>query len=63
MNKKKLIFDSGFILSAGAILIILDELELLEKFTGFELIPLLIVYYFGQFIERKTSTKLEKQSD
>ena len=57
MNKKKIIFDAAFIIIAAAILIIFVEYELIEKYIGFALIPIIIAYYFGQYVERKTRTK------
>jgi len=63
MNKIKLIFDLGFIVIAAVILTVLVESGLIEKYIGFALIPILIAYYFGQFVERKTRIKSEKQSD
>lgn len=59
MNKRKIIFDLIFILIAAIILTVLIEYELIEKYIGFALIPILIAYYFGQFVERKTRTKSE----
>jgi predicted membrane protein len=59
MNKKKIIFDAAFIIIAGIILIILVERGLVENYIGFALIPILIAYYFGQYVERKTKTKSE----
>ena len=59
MNKKKLIFDAAFIIVAAAILTILVDRELIEKYIGLALIPILIAYYFGQYVERKTRTKSE----
>ncbi len=57
MNKKKIIFDSTFIVIATVILIVLVQSELIEKYIGFALIPILIAYYLGQFVERKTRIK------
>ena len=57
MNKKKIIFDLAFIVIAAIILIVLVESGLIEKYIGFSLIPILIAYYFGQFVERKTGIK------
>lgn len=59
MNKKKLIFDAAFIVIAAIILTGLIEYGLIEKYIGFVLIPMLIAYYFGQFVERKTRIKSE----
>ncbi len=59
MNKKKLIFDAAFIVIAAVVLIILVESGLIEKYIGFALIPILIAYYFGQYVERKTRDKSE----
>lgn len=57
MNKKKLVFDFIFIVIATIILIVLNGYGLLEKYRGFALIPILIAYFLGQFVERKTGTK------
>jgi predicted membrane protein len=63
MNKKKILFDLAFIVIATAILIVIVESGLIEKHIGFALIPILIAYYLGQFVERKTRIKSEKHSD
>lgn len=57
MNKKKIIFDVAFIIIAATILTIFVESELIEKYIGFALIPIIIAYYFGQYVARKTRTK------
>jgi predicted membrane protein len=54
MNKKKIFFDLAFIVIAAVILIVLVGSESREKYIGFTLIPILIAYYLGQFVERKT---------
>ena len=54
MSKKKLIFDIVFIVIASGILIALLKSELGEKYIAFLLIPILIAYYCGQFVERNT---------
>jgi predicted membrane protein len=59
MNKKKRIFDLIFIVIAAIILSVLVEYGLIEKYIGFVLIPILIAYYLGQFVERKTRAKSE----
>lgn len=59
MNKKKIMFDLIFIVMAAIILTVLIEFGLIEKYIGFALIPILIAYYLGQFVERKTRTKSE----
>jgi len=51
MNKR--IFDIIFIIISAIILIILIEFDIIEKYIGFALIPILIVYQLGQFSERK----------
>jgi len=63
MNKKKLIVDLAFIVITAGILIALVESGLIEKYIGFALIPILMAYYFGQFVERKTRIKSENNSD
>ena len=57
MNKQKIIFDVAFIIIAAVTLIVLVETALIEKYIGFALIPILIAYYLGQFVERKTRKK------
>jgi len=57
MKTKKTIYDVLFILISGIILIVLDEYGLLEKHAGFALIPILIAYFAGQFVERKFKYK------
>lgn len=52
-------FDLIFIVMAAIILTVLIEFGLIEKYIGFALIPILIAYYLGQFVERKTRTKSE----
>ena len=59
MNKKKIIFDVAFIVLSAIILTVLVESELIGKYIGFALVPILIAYYFGQFVERKTRNKTE----
>jgi predicted membrane protein len=59
MNKKKIIFDLVFIVMAAAILSFLVDSEIIEKYIGFSLIPILIAYYLGQLVERKTRKKSE----
>ncbi|MDA3780413.1 MAG: hypothetical protein PF487_09390 [Bacteroidales bacterium] len=63
MKNKKIIFDLAFIVIAAVILIVLVESGLIEKYLGFALIPILMAYYLGQFVERKTRIKSEKHSD
>lgn len=59
MRMKKIVFDVVFIVIATVILTVLYKYGLLEKYLGFALIPILIAYYFGQFVERKINTKSE----
>ncbi len=54
---KKIIFDIIFIVISTVILVLFSEFGLLEKYIGFALIPIMIAYYLGQFIERKTRDK------
>lgn len=57
MRKKKIMFDAFFIVLSGLILIVLNEYGLVEKHIEYALIPVLIAYYLGQFVERKIKTK------
>ena len=50
---KKRFFDIIFIIISAIILLVLIEYELLEKYIGFGLIPILIAYQLGQYSERK----------
>ncbi len=59
MKKKKILFDIIFIVVATIILVILFEFGLLEKYIGLALIPILIAYFVGQFVERKIGNKSE----
>jgi len=53
MKIKKRLFDSIFIIVAGALLILFRSYGLIEDFIGYALIPLLIAYFLGQYSERK----------
>ncbi len=57
MNKKKIIFDLIFIVIIAVIMTVLFKYGLIEKYIGFSLIPILIAYYLGQFVERKSRIK------
>ncbi|WP_157776692.1 hypothetical protein [Flavobacterium crassostreae] len=57
MKKKKVIVDFAFTILAAVLLIFLSEFRWIEKYVGLALIPILIAYYFGQFVERKTRIK------
>jgi hypothetical protein len=50
---KKRIVDLIFIVVSAFVLIVLSEYEVLEKYVGFSLIPILMAYFFGQYSERK----------
>lgn len=50
---KKRTINIIVILLIAIVLIILGEIELLEKTAKFMLIPILAFYYFGQYTERK----------
>tara|TARA_B110000483_G_scaffold206962_1_gene251627 strand:+ start:776 stop:970 length:195 start_codon:yes stop_codon:yes gene_type:complete len=53
MKTTKRVFDLIFIIISALILMTLSEHGLLEKYTAFLLIPVLIAYYLGQYSERK----------
>ncbi len=50
---RKRTFDIIFIILSTAILIVLSEYEILEKYIAFSIIPILIAYFLGQYSERK----------
>ncbi len=49
---KKQIVNLLFIVFMAGSLILLDHFNVLSKYSQYALIPLLMVYYFGQFIQR-----------
>ena len=57
MNKKKRILDVIFIAIAGASVLVLNHFGLISEYPGLSLIPLLMAYFIGQFVERKTKAK------
>lgn len=56
MNKN--IIDIIFILIAALILVLLNEYGILEKYIAFALIPILIAYYLGGYVERRFRKKV-----
>jgi hypothetical protein len=50
---KKRIFDIVMIFLIGVFLLILSEVELLEKSAKFMFIPILTFYFLGQYSERR----------
>ncbi len=50
---KKIYFDLIVILLFGVLFVILIEFNLLEKYIGFLLIPVVIAYFLGQFAVKK----------
>lgn len=57
MKYHKKMFDILFIILAGVIVIVLNQFGLIVKYSGFTLIPILLAYFLGQFIERRTNDK------
>lgn len=57
MKYNKKMFDILFIILAGVIVIVLNQFGLIVKYSGFTLIPILLAYFLGQFIERRTNDK------
>lgn len=49
--------DAIFMVISATVLIAFNQYNLLEKYTGFLLIPILISYYAGQYTERKFTVK------
>lgn len=60
MKKKKVVIDIIFIVIAAVILTVLTQFDLTCKYFGFTLIPILVAYFLGQFIERKTRISSER---
>lgn len=59
MNKKKITFNLIFIVVTAVFLTASIEFGLVEKYIGFSFIPILIAYYLGQWVERKTRSELD----
>lgn len=57
MYQRKHLFDIAFIIVSTAILLVLVRWDLLEKYIGFSLIPVLIAYQLGKFTQRKFGEK------
>jgi hypothetical protein len=51
MNKS--IFTLAVIASMAMLLIILNQLDFLTKYSIFAMIPIIAAYYLGQFAEKK----------
>lgn len=49
---KKRTFDLIVIALISIILLILNKFELLEKYSKFALLPILVFYYLGQYAEK-----------
>jgi len=57
---KKRLIDIAIIIIFGAILVIFQQFDIVENHISFALIPILIAYFLGQFIQRKfTNTSKE----
>lgn len=54
--KKKLIDLAVLALIAIHLLLIMSY-DLFEEYTGFIFIPFMVVYYIGQYVERKFASK------
>jgi len=50
---RKRTFDIVFIILATALLVLLSEYRILEKYIAFSIVPILIAYFLGQYSERK----------
>jgi predicted membrane protein len=50
---KKTLFDFVIILVIALVLTALNELDILGNLAGFLFIPILIVYFTGQFVAHK----------
>ncbi|WP_321308970.1 hypothetical protein [Marinifilum fragile] len=55
MMKNKIIIDVLFVVLIAIILTGLNYFELLEKYVGYVLIPILAAYFLGQQVERRFS--------
>jgi|GEM_PF-5215019 len=53
----KKIIDATFIVLALIFLIIANELNWNKLYFGFALLPLIIAYYAGQYVQKRSSKK------
>ncbi len=53
--KKKRLYDMIFVVLATLVLSLLIELDKIETHMAFALIPILMAYFIGQWVERKTN--------
>ena len=49
----KNIINTLFIVLVGMFLVILNEFDLLQSGAPFAIIPIMLAYFLGQFVERK----------
>lgn len=54
MIKNKTIYNVVFIVITAILLLVFVEYGEVEKYIGFALMPMIIAYYLGQIVERKT---------
>ncbi len=50
---KRKAFDMAFIIVSAIIIIALMEFDLIEKYIGFSLLPIITAYHIGKYSERK----------
>ncbi len=53
MDFKKRIFDIIFIVVSALFLIALIEFNLIEKYLGYALLPIITAYYLGKYSEKR----------
>lgn len=63
MKNKRIFFDFIFIIFTGVVLVVLNEIGLSETPIYFLLIPLLVAYYIGRFVERKAVKKINRDRE
>jgi hypothetical protein len=64
MRNNKILIDILFIFFASIVTVLLNQFPIFDEYAGFVLIQLLIAYYFGQFVGKKTKEhqKLKKRT-
>ena len=50
---KKYLFDAAMIVLMAGFLITLNQLDLLDKYAKFGVIPLMVFYFLGKYSERR----------
>lgn len=59
MKNKKWLYNLAFIALATIVLLAANQKGWLEQYAAFALLPILLAYYAGQLVERKTQKSVK----